>query len=121
ADELRAATGIAEAGAAARNLCHRGAGAVYASLGANGILGCTAQGTWRLAAPRCAVVNPTGAGDAAVAAIATGIAEGLPTPMVITRAVAWSAAAVVQPQAGVIDPRVVDAHLAVLAAPTEVR
>ena len=48
--------------------------------------------------------NPTGAGDALVAAVASGLEAGEPWPVVATRAVAWSAAAVLQPVAGEVDP-----------------
>ena len=54
--------------------------------------------------------NPTGAGDALVAALAVGLeaADDWPTTAA-RRAVAWSAAAVRQPVAGEIDPDDVDA------------
>jgi tagatose 6-phosphate kinase len=49
-------------------------------------------------------VNPTGAGDAAVAALATGLLERLSWPDALRRAVAWSAASVLEPVAGAISP-----------------
>jgi tagatose 6-phosphate kinase len=114
AAELRAATGIDVTGVegvvrAARALIDAGAGAVLASLGADGMV--LVPG--RDAAPlHCrppagvAVVNPTGAGDAAVAAAAAGLEEGLGWPQLLHRAVAWSVAAVAEPEAGAVDPRV---------------
>jgi fructose-1-phosphate kinase PfkB-like protein len=49
--------------------------------------------------------NATGAGDAAVAAVASCLATGTDDPVVLLRrAVAWSAAAVAAPLAGELDP-----------------
>jgi fructose-1-phosphate kinase PfkB-like protein len=49
--------------------------------------------------------NPTGAGDAAVAAIASAFGAGQTDPtLVLSRATAWSAAAVLMPGAGQIHP-----------------
>lgn len=44
--------------------------------------------------------NPTGAGDAAVAAVAFGLSTGSPPERWLAEAVAWSAAAVLHPLAG---------------------
>ena len=44
--------------------------------------------------------NPTGAGDAAVAALAAGLARGATDRDALADAVAWSAAAVLHPLAG---------------------
>ena len=48
--------------------------------------------------------NPTGAGDAVVAALAAGLETGSAPQEMVRTAVAWSAAAVLQPVAGQIDP-----------------
>ena len=48
--------------------------------------------------------NPTGAGDAAVAALAAGVATGATARAMVQAAVAWSAAAVLQPVAGDVNP-----------------
>ena len=48
--------------------------------------------------------NPTGAGDAAVAALAAGLETGAAWQDMVQAAVAWSAAAVLQPVAGRVDP-----------------
>ena len=48
--------------------------------------------------------NPTGAGDAMVAALAVGLEAHDDWTVTVARAVAWSAAAVRQPVAGEIDP-----------------
>lgn len=47
--------------------------------------------------------NPTGAGDACVAALAAGLAAGAPWPDTLREAVALSAAAVLCPVAGDFD------------------
>lgn len=95
--ELVEATGIADPLAGARALQAMGAGIVVVSLGGDGML---LVGTEvvraRLAAPLEG--NPTGAGDAAVAALAT--THGEPLEAMARRAVAWSAAAVLHPLAG---------------------
>ncbi len=102
ADEL-AATGVADPVVAARRLRERGAGAVVASRGADGLLAVTGHGSWRAAAPEPLRGNPTGAGDACVAALAAGLATGSPWPAQLANAVALSAAAVACPLAGDVD------------------
>jgi tagatose 6-phosphate kinase len=89
--------------AAARRLREQGAGAVIASLGADGLLAVTADGCWRVAVPEPVRGNPTGAGDACVAALAAGLAAGTPWPELLADAVALSAAAVACPLAGDVD------------------
>jgi tagatose 6-phosphate kinase len=71
------------------------------SAGADGLVGVTATGEVvraRLDDPLAG--NPTGAGDAAVAALAAGLASGRPVRDTLADAVAWSAAAVLHPVAG---------------------
>ncbi|MFG3054700.1 1-phosphofructokinase family hexose kinase [Kitasatospora sp. NPDC048239] len=111
--ELRHATGIADPLHAARALADRGARAVVASFGPDGLLAVTPDGTWRARLPPEAVVrgNPTGAGDAVVAALAAALADGAPWPQALTRAVALSAAAVQAPYAGRFDPQAYRGHL----------
>ncbi len=136
-EELIAATGIADPIAAARSLVERGASLVLLSLGSAGMVAIAASDpigylSARLPAPL--VGNPTGAGDAAVAAVASCLAGPVPqstipdadateeddpsvgamltTPdgrvisveMILGRATAWSAAAVLVPLAGEISP-----------------
>nr|WP_095875330.1 1-phosphofructokinase family hexose kinase [Streptomyces sp. TLI_235] len=103
AAELRAATGIADVPAAAAELRRRGAGAVVASLGPGGLYALTPTGAWRCAPPETATGNPTGAGDAAVAALAAGLLTGADWPDLLSEAVALSAAAVLAPLAGDFD------------------
>ncbi|MFD7582897.1 1-phosphofructokinase family hexose kinase [Kitasatospora sp. NPDC059817] len=111
--ELRRATGIADPLRAAHALVDAGARAVVASLGPDGLLAVTPDGSWRARLPPEAVVrgNPTGAGDAAVAALAVALADRTPWPAALAHAVALSAAAVQAPYAGRFDPQAYDGHL----------
>jgi tagatose 6-phosphate kinase len=54
--------------------------------------------------PAALAGNPTGAGDALVAALAAGLASRSTWQQTVQDAVTWSAAAVLQPIAGEIDP-----------------
>ncbi|MBV1852784.1 1-phosphofructokinase family hexose kinase [Catellatospora tritici] len=109
--ELRALTGLsaadpataAQAVAAVRDL---GARDIVASLGAGGLAAATADGRWRARLPHPLTGNPTGAGDACVAALARAHVHGLPWPQRLREAVAVSAAAVAVPYAGAFDPAV---------------
>ncbi|WP_226533496.1 1-phosphofructokinase family hexose kinase [Microbacterium paraoxydans] len=106
AAELVEATGITDPVAGARSLIARGTELVLLSLGAAGMLAVTASALVhaRLDAPLAG--NPTGAGDAGVAACAVLYAEGVRDPeQILRRATAWSAAAVLTPLAGDISPR----------------
>ncbi|MFK0116610.1 1-phosphofructokinase family hexose kinase [Streptomyces sp. NPDC090994] len=105
ADELAELTGSHEPLRATRDARRRGARAVVASLGAEGLLAVTAEGRWRAAPPARVRGNPTGAGDSAVAGLLSGLAERLPWPDRLARAVALSAATVLAPVAGEYDQR----------------
>lgn len=103
AAELVEATGIADPVDGARSLIARGVELVLLSLGADGMLAVTASEVLhaRLDAPLAG--NPTGAGDAGVAACAVLFAAGVRDPeTVLRRATSWSAAAVLTPLAGEI-------------------
>ncbi|MCX5414094.1 1-phosphofructokinase family hexose kinase [Streptomyces sp. NBC_00059] len=102
-EELRETLGTDDAVAGARHLLRAGARAVVVSLGADGMIALTAEGDWRAVPPRRIPGNPTGAGDAAIAALSAGIAEDIPWPERLRRAVAVSAAAVRAPLAGDFD------------------
>ncbi|MFI1678888.1 1-phosphofructokinase family hexose kinase [Streptomyces sp. NPDC020607] len=104
ADELAELTGSHEPDRATRDARRRGAHAVVASLGADGLLAVTADGGWRARPPKRVRGNPTGAGDSAVAGLLSGLAERLPWPDRLARAVALSAATVVAPVAGEFAP-----------------
>ncbi|MFG2715549.1 1-phosphofructokinase family hexose kinase [Streptomyces goshikiensis] len=105
AAELAELTGSRDPLPATRDARRRGAHAVIASLGADGLLAATPQGTWRAAPPRALTGNPTGAGDSAVAGLLSALTEGLDWPARLARAVALSAATVHAPGAGEFDPR----------------
>ncbi|XVQ84385.1 1-phosphofructokinase family hexose kinase [Microbispora siamensis] len=90
----------------ARLLRDEGAGSVVVSLGADGVLAATPEGTWRARMPCRVEGNPTGAGDALVAGLALGLVEGTPWPERLRRAAALGAAAVAAPVAGDFDPGV---------------
>ncbi len=105
ADELAELTGSHEPGQATRDARRRGAHTVVASLGADGLLAVTPEGTWQARPPAVVRGNPTGAGDSAVAGLLSGLAEGLPWPERLARAVALSAATVAAPVAGEYDAR----------------
>lgn len=120
--ELRDATGLDDPVDGARELLRRGTGLVLLSLGAEGMLAVSpasgepaGEGSGTSAGSRRAVSilharlgtalagNPTGAGDAAVAACAVLMDAGVRDPeRILRRATAWSAAAVLMPLAGEI-------------------
>lgn len=105
AEELMALTGFSEPARAARVARRRGARAVAASLGPEGMLAVTEDGDWQGVPPGGRLAgNPAGAGDSAVAGLLSGLVEGLSWPDRLARAVAISAATVVAPAAGEFDP-----------------
>ncbi|MET7303716.1 hexose kinase [Embleya sp. NPDC005575] len=105
ADELVAATGESHPLRAVARLLResRSDTAVVASFGPEGMVAGTGAGWWRAVPPASVHGNATGAGDAAVAALARGLAEGSPWPDRLRDAVALSAAAVAAPVAGDVD------------------
>jgi tagatose 6-phosphate kinase len=80
-----------------------GSETVVASLGPEGLVAVTPEGSWTAKPPESVVGNPTGAGDAAVAALTLGMLAGTPWPQRLADAVALSAAAVCMPVAGAFD------------------
>lgn len=115
-DELAEVTGHDTPLDGARALIDLGAGLVVVSLGADGLM-LVGSGGVQVAArlPRTLRGNPTGAGDATVAAIAAALASGAELrgrtaaaaharEDLARRAVAWSASAVLMPLAGEISP-----------------
>ncbi|MFC9998366.1 hexose kinase [Nocardia sp. NPDC127526] len=141
ADELRALTGAVtntpeEVATVAAPLLAAGVGAIIATRGASGMVAVTPGGVWSARLPDPVTGNPTGAGDAAAAAMITALAS--PTripgpradthrhsstdwPAALAAAVAVSAAAVVMPVAGEIDTDVRDRLLpAVVVEPVNV-
>ena len=106
AAELVEATGVADPVEGARSLIARGAELVLLSLGAEGMLAVTATALVHARLDEPLAGNPTGAGDAGVAACAVLYADGVRDPeQILRRATAWSAAAVLTPLAGDISPR----------------
>ena len=105
-DELAELAGPSRADAdvvaAASRLVAGGVRAVLATRGRDGVVATDATGTWMTRPPSVAG-NPTGAGDAAAAAVARGLAQGLPLPDLAADATALSAAAVAAPVAGQVD------------------
>ena len=116
ADELAEATGERDPLAGAARLLALGARLVMVTLGADGLVVlCPSTAPVRARLPRTLHGNPTGAGDAAVAAIAAALAAGArldgDTPEgarareeLARRATAWSAGAVLMPRAGELTP-----------------
>ncbi|MFE7166948.1 1-phosphofructokinase family hexose kinase [Streptomyces sp. NPDC057616] len=103
ADELAELTGSHDPLRATQDARRRGARAVVASLGTQGLLAATPEGRWRAAPPARLHGNPTGAGDSATAGLLSGLVEHLPWPARLTRAVALSAATVLSTTAGEFD------------------
>ncbi len=102
--ELEAATGSTDIPAGAAALRDLGARDVVVSAGAEGATVVQADGRVITVHPGARLAgNPTGAGDAMVAAICAGLADGDPWTTTLTEAVAWSAAAVLEPLAGELD------------------
>lgn len=100
-DEVVSATGADDPEQGARELLRLGAAMVFLSFGEEGLalFTETTHRQVRLSAPLMG--NPTGAGDAAVAALAVLLAEGISDhDVLLRRAAAWSASAVLAPVAG---------------------
>lgn len=106
AAELAAVTGGQDPVVGAARLRALGARAVVASSGAAGLYAVTAEGSWRARPPERLDGNPTGAGDACVAALAAGLAARTAWPDLVREAVALSAAAVPRAVAGDFDAAV---------------
>jgi tagatose 6-phosphate kinase len=106
--ELAATTGDDDPVRAARTLATSSEATVVASLGADGVVAATATGVWEARPAAVLAGNPTGAGDALVAGLARELlrdpgAAGDPARL-LHDAVALSAAAVLSPEAGDVDP-----------------
>lgn len=107
ADELAELAGpchdVADVCRLSAGLVTAGARAVVATRGEAGLVVTDATGSWSARPPGAVVGNPTGAGDAAAAAVARSLVRGLAPPALAAEAVALSAAAVAAPVAGAID------------------
>lgn len=103
--ELAEVAGTDDVVAGARWLQDRGAQTVVVSRGSSGMVLVQGDGTTYAARPRIPLQgNPTGAGDAAVAALAVGLSQGRAGHDLLRTAVGWSSAAVLSPVAGELDP-----------------
>lgn len=130
-EELMAATGREDPIAGARELLGIGARLVVVSLGAAGLLVVARAGRpLHARLPRALHGNATGAGDAAVAAIAAAVASGDDLwsdtdaaadarADLARRATAWSASAVLMPLAGELSPRHAELEAEVVMAGLE--
>lgn len=103
ADEMQGVLDSADPLAGAARLRELGAGAAVISSGPDGLLGVCEEGGWRAIPPERLRGNPTGAGDAASAALITGLMDGSSWPERLADATALSAAAVRAPLAGSFD------------------
>ena len=104
ASSSRRRPGVDDVALAVQALRDLGARDVVVSAGPDGLTWYAADGTAVRARLDASLEgNPTGAGDAVVAALAAGLDGDRPRDEVIREAVAWSAAAVLQPVAGVVD------------------
>jgi tagatose 6-phosphate kinase len=104
AAELAEASGDDDPLRAACRLARSSGATVVASLGRAGVIAASADAAWRIRPARPLAGNPTGAGDALVAGLARGLTGARPLPDRLADAVALSAAAVLSPHAGDVDP-----------------
>lgn len=106
--ELREATGEDDVHQGVLRLLRAGAQTVFLSCGEDGLLAYSAADPGHYLHARLDRTlpgNPTGAGDAAVAALAVHLASGSrDLELMLRTAAAWSAAAVLMPAAGEISP-----------------
>jgi tagatose 6-phosphate kinase len=109
---------LSRAGGDAAALLAAGAESVVVSHGPEGLEALTPEGAWRAHPPEPVSGNPTGAGDATVAALTAGLVTGQPWPDRLRHAVALSAATVHAAVAGEYDA---DAYRRYLAAATAER
>ncbi|MBL7487736.1 1-phosphofructokinase [Frankia sp. AgB1.9] len=100
ADELRDCADEADPVFAARSVANRFGVLVVASLGADGLVAVAGDTEWRARPRRRLTGNPTGAGDAVVAALARGLRAGTELGPLLADCVALAAAAVLSPTAG---------------------
>lgn len=104
----RPVTNLAQALAACLEFVDRGAGACIVTMGADGLVAVRGDSRVRVAVGESVAGNPTGAGDAFTACLATGLAAGDDWPEMLRRSSAVAAAAVARPLAGEFDPDTFD-------------
>lgn len=93
-EERAESSPVAATAALAREWVARGVGLVVASMGADGAIAAGADGTWFAPPLAIPVVNPAGAGDGMVSAIALAAEAGTPMPEMLRSAVALASAIV---------------------------
>lgn len=103
AQEARDATGATSVESAAAFLLGSGSRTVVISEGSNGLTAYGPAGTLHVPAVPGVRGNPTGAGDAATAGLASALADHLDLAQALRRAAALGAAAVLAPVAGEVD------------------
>lgn len=117
AEELASITGAgslddpAAAAAAARTLVDRGVAAVLATLGGDGAVLVTAEGTWHATPPPTEVVSTVGAGDSSLFGYLLADLRGLSAPERLGLAVAYGSAAAGLPGTTLPTPPQVHADL----------
>nr|MBA3233230.1 bifunctional hydroxymethylpyrimidine kinase/phosphomethylpyrimidine kinase [Propionibacteriales bacterium] len=99
---------LADVAVAAQGLLLGGAAGVVVTRGPDGMVALTSDRGWSAQLDGPLTGNPTGAGDAAAAAVIRGLAAGHSWPDLLRDAAAMSAAAVVAPVAGHVDVHVND-------------
>jgi tagatose 6-phosphate kinase len=107
-DELARATGTSDIRQGAEALLDAGARAVIVSDGPAGMHAVSRTQTTSARPPALVAANPTGAGDAAVAALAACMLADASWPRLLRTAAAWSGASVLEPVAGAISPLVAE-------------
>jgi tagatose 6-phosphate kinase len=100
----RPLSGVPAVAAVAGELRAAGPQAVVVSLGPGGLYADTGDGCWRTVPPTTVAGNATGAGDAAAAGLAYGLALGQPWDERLRHAVALGTAAALAPVAGEFNP-----------------
>jgi tagatose 6-phosphate kinase len=109
--EMASVVGSSDPYVGARALLAAGARAAVVSVGPDGLVAAMGDQLWHARPPALEAVNATGAGDAAAAALAVGLRDRLSWPDMLRTAVAWSAAAVLEPVAGRVSPATVSVLL----------
>ncbi len=104
ADAHRLEQDPAAAAEAAKVLVGRGVGAVLATLGGNGAVLVTAEGSWHASAPPVEVVSTVGAGDSSLFGYLLGDERRLSPPERLAWAVAYGSAAAGLPGTTIPDP-----------------
>ncbi|MFJ4619961.1 1-phosphofructokinase family hexose kinase [Streptomyces sp. NPDC088812] len=103
AAELAELTGSHEPLRATEDARRRGARAVVAFLGPEGLVAAAPEGRWRAVPPVRPRRTPAGAGGRVTAGLLSGLVDRLPWPQRLARAVALSAATALSPAAGGFD------------------